>query len=387
MPHKDKLHNATICVSSEIGNDTAYNAVTPPLYLSSTYKFGGLDDMGVYDYGRSGNPNRASLASTIAKMEGGAGAVVTSSGMAAIDLALNLVPNNGLVIAPHDCYGGTHRLLKSREAQGRFRVEFIDQNSERAVERAFEEKPALILIETPSNPLMRVVDISALARAAHDIGALVVCDNTFLSPARQLPLSLGADIIVHSATKYINGHSDVVGGIVVAKTEQMTEDLAWWANCTGVTGAPFDSFLTLRGLRTLHARMDVQEANAMKIAEYLEAHPKVSKVYYPGLKSDPGYELAQKQQSGPGAMLSFELAGTRDDVGTFLGGTELFQLAESLGGTESLICHPASMTHRAMTPEVRATAGIRETLIRLSVGLEHSTDQLTELDKLFANLN
>lgn len=385
MPHKD-FDNATICVSSQIGNDPAYGAVTPPLYLTSTYKFEALDKIGTYDYGRSGNPNRDALAKTLSAMEGGADAVITSSGMAAIDLVLNLVPNNSLIIAPHDCYSGTHRLLNARQEQGRFRVEFIDQNSARAVERALEEKPSLLLIETPSNPLMRLVDIEALARDAHDIGALVVCDNTFLSPARQQPLQLGADIVVHSTTKYINGHSDVVGGIVVAKSQTQAELLTWWANCTGVTGAPFDSFLTLRGLRTLHARIDVQEANAQKIAEFLYAHPAVSKVYYPGLITDPGYALMQRQQSGPGAMLSFELASNRDGLARFLSKTHLFQLAESLGGTESLICHPASMTHRSMSEQARATAGIRETLIRVSVGLERSSDQLAELSAMFANL-
>ena len=376
---------ASLCVNSEIGNDPAYGAVTPPLYLSSTYKFNGLDDMGPYDYGRSGNPNRDALANTVAALEGGAGGVVTATGMAAIDLTLNLVPRGRLVIAPHDCYGGTHRLLLARQEQGRFRVEFIDQTSERALERAFDEKPALVLIETPSNPLMRVVDIAAIASAAHEVGALVVCDNTFLSPVRQLPLSLGADIVIHSSTKYINGHSDVVGGIVVAGTDALAEKLAWWANCTGVTGAPFDSFLTLRGLRTLSARMDVQESNAQKIATFLESHAQVDKVYYPGLKSNPGYALAKRQQSGPGAMLSFDLKGGRKNLPAFLKDTGVFQFAESLGGTESLLCHPASMTHRAMDDAAQKRAGIGAGLLRLSVGLEHNDDQLAALRTMFAN--
>ena len=379
------LSPESICVNSEIGNDATFGAVTPPLYLSSTYKFPGLDNMGVYDYGRGGNPNRDALAKTVAAMEGGAGAVVTSSGMAAIDLALNLVGQGQLVIAPHDCYGGTYRLLLARQEQGRFRVDFVDQNSERALERAFDEKPALVLIETPSNPLMRVVDIAAITKAAHDVGALVVCDNTFLSPVRQLPLSLGADIVVHSSTKYINGHSDVVGGIVVAGTDALAEKLAWWANCTGVTGAPFDSFLTLRGLRTLSARMDAQESNAQKIAAFLESHAQVDKVYYPGLKSNPGYELAQRQQSGPGAMLSFDLKGGRANLPAFLKDTGVFQFAESLGGTESLLCHPASMTHRAMDDAAQNRAGIGAGLLRLSVGLEHSGDQIAALRTMFAN--
>jgi cystathionine gamma-synthase len=358
----------------------------PPIYLSSTYKFNGLDEMGPYDYGRSGNPNRDGLASAVATLEGGAGGVVTSSGMAAIDLVLNFIEPGQTLVAPHDCYGGTYRLLLARQKQGRFNVVFVDQADPDKVAKALADKPGMLLIETPSNPLMRVVDIKALTEAAHKVGAQVVCDNTFLSPARQLPFSLGADFVIHSATKYLNGHSDVVGGIALAKDPAHVEELVWWANCTGVTGAPFDSFLILRGLRTLHARMDVQEANAIKIAAFLENHPRIAKTYYPGLKSDPGYELAKKQQSGPGAMLSFELDTDRKGIAAFLQKTDLFQLAESLGGTESLICHPASMTHRAMAEDARREAGIGESLIRLSVGLEHVDDQLAELERLFANL-
>lgn len=386
MPH-NQLHNATKCVTSEIGNDPAYGAVTPPLYLTSTYKFHGLDEMGQYDYGRSGNPNRDGLARAVAALEGGAGGVVTSSGMAAIDVVLNFVEPGGTVIAPHDCYGGTHRLLLARAKQGRFEVKFIDQTDKTELDTCLAHKPALIFLETPSNPLMRVVHVQSIAEAAHSVGALVVCDNTFLSPARQLPFSLGADFVIHSATKYLNGHSDVVGGIALAKTAEHVEELVWWANCTGVTGAPFDSYLILRGLRTLHARMDVQEANAIKIAAFLHDHPKVNRVYYPGLETDLGYDLAQKQQSGPGAMLSFELKTDREGIGKFLGGTNIFQMAESLGGTESLICHPASMTHRAMDDEAQAQAGISQTLIRLSVGLEHIDDQLEELRTLLAGVS
>jgi len=385
MPH-NSLQPATVCAASEIGNDPAYGAVTPPLYLTSTYNFKALDDMGPYDYGRSGNPNRDALARTLAKMERGAGAVITSSGMAAIDLVFNLVPRGALVLVPHDCYGGTHRLLLARQKQGRFKVQFIDQTEPRAVDLAFEKPPALVFIETPSNPLMRVADIAALCARAHKAGALAVCDNTFLSPARQNPLTLGADIVVHSSTKYINGHSDIVGGAAIAKSQEHAEELAWWANCTGVTGAPFDAFLTLRGLRTLHARLGVQETNAQKIAAFLQNHAAVSKVHYPGLEGDAGYELAQRQQSGPGAMLSFEVKAPRENLGRFLNDTSVFQLAESLGGTESLICHPASMTHRAMDEQARAAAGISERLIRLSVGLEHIDDQRAELTRLFTNL-
>lgn len=380
------LRSETKCVNSQIGNDSNHNAVIPPIYLSSTYKFSGLDEIGQYDYGRGGNPNRDGLAQTLATLEGGAGAIITSSGMAAIDLILNFVKPGETVIAPHDCYGGTYRLLLAREKQGRFNLTFVDQSNRDAIGECFANKPALILIETPSNPIMRVVDIKYLADAAHKVGARVVCDNTFLSPARQLPFSLGADFVVHSATKYLNGHSDVVGGVALAKDPADVEELVWWANCTGVTGAPFDSYLILRGLRTLHARMDIQEANAGRIGEFLQSVPAVKKTYYPGLPSDPGFELAKRQQSGPGAMLSFELDTDREGIRKFLAGTNLFQMAESLGGTESLICHPSSMTHRAMGPEALAQAGITENLIRLSVGLEHSEDQINELKSMFSQL-
>ena len=378
MPHN--LKQQTKCVNSGIGNDEAFGAVTPPLYLSSTYKFPGFGEMGKYDYGRGGNPNRDALADALTALEGGAGAVVTSSGMAAIDLVLNLVPHGGLVLAPHDCYGGTFRLLLSRAEQGRFRVEFINQTTKATPANIRDKKPDLVLIETPSNPLMRVSDIAALSTAAHDAGALAVCDNTFLSPARQTPLALGADIALHSTTKFINGHSDVVGGAVVAGTQDHAEKLAWWANCTGVTGAPFDSYQTLRGLRTLHARMDVQENNAKKLVTYLRQNNLVKHVYYP----DDG--LAKKQQSGAGAMLSFELDTKPENLRSFFKDTGILQFAESLGGTESLICHPATMTHRAMSQEDRETAGISETLIRMSVGMEHQDDLLLALERMFSNL-
>ena len=295
----------------------------------------------------------------------------------------NLLTSDELIIAPHDCYGGTHRLLTHRMKQGRFRSLFVDQSDAKALEDALAQNPALILIETPSNPLMRLVDISAICKAAHNVGALVVVDNTFLSPARQTPLSLGADFVLHSTTKYLNGHSDVVGGCIVAKTAEHAEQLGWWANCTGVTGSPFDSFMTLRGMRTLHARMDMAESNALALAKFLKKHKAVDHVYYPGLRSDAGYKLMKKQQSGPGAMLSFEVKGGREAAKAVLENTSIFQLAESLGGVESLICHPATMTHRAMEPDARDIAGIKDTLIRISVGLEDIKDLKSDLEVSF----
>jgi cystathionine gamma-synthase len=239
---------------------------------------------------------------------------------------------------------------------------------------ALSAQPALVWVETPSNPLLRIVDVAAVSRAAHAAGALVVADNTFLSPVWQRPLALGADVVLHSTTKYLNGHSDVVGGAVVAAGRELHERLAWWANCIGVTGAPFDSYLTLRGLRTLHARMQAHGENAAAVARVLVAHPAVARVHYPGLESHPGHALAKAQQQGFGAMVSFELHGGIPQVRAFLDALQLFSLAESLGGVESLVAHPASMTHAAMDEAARTRAGISQTLLRLSVGIEDGVD-------------
>ncbi len=373
----------TQSVQAGVGADKTYNAVMPPLYTSSTYLWEDIETKGPYDYGRSANPNRDILLSAISDLEGGAGGEVTASGMAAIDLCLNLVRADDLIIAPHDCYGGTHRLLTHRAAQGRIRVEFVDQSDDAALDAALSQGPKLVFIETPSNPLMRLVDIEMIADKARKAGAISVCDNTFLSPARQLPLSLGCDVVLHSTTKYLNGHSDVVGGIVIAKDPDIIERLRWWANAAGVTGSPFDSWLTLRGLRTLHARMEIQERNAQALAEFLTTRDDVDRVYYPGLASDPGYTLAQKQQSGPGAMLSFEIKGDLNKAKTFLSSLNVFQLAPSLGGTESLICQPALMTHAGMAPEARAEAGIKDNLIRVSVGMENIEDLKADFEAGF----
>lgn len=361
-----------------VNADPTHGAVIPPLYLSSNYSFDGLDGKRRYDYTRSGNPTRDVLGETLAELEGGCGAVVTATGMAAVDLALFSLEPGDLLIAPHDLYGGTHRLLCARARRGHFEVAFVDQNDRAALDAAFARGPKLILIETPSNPLMRVVDVADICARAKAAGCKAAVDNTFLSPALQTPLALGADLVIHSTTKYINGHSDVVGGCVVAKDPADLEQLTWWANCLGVTGSPFDAWLTLRGVRTLFARVERQQATAGRVAEWLETHPAVRKVNYPGLKSHPGHEIAARQQAGFGAMLSLELAGL-DAARAFADTLQVFTLAESLGGVESLVAHPALMTHAAMTPEARATAGITDGLLRLSIGLEHPEDLLADL--------
>ena len=371
----------TRTVRAALESDTQFGAVVPPIHLTSTFAFAGYGEKRAYDYSRSGNPTRDALAGALADLEGGAGAVVTSSGMAAVSLVTQLFRPGQVAVVPHDCYGGTYRLFNALGQRGSLDVRFVDFQDQRALQAALVPGPALVWIETPSNPLLRIVDLAAVAAAAHDAGALVVADNTFLSPVWQRPIELGADVVVHSTTKYLNGHSDVVGGAIVAARRELHEQLAWWANCTGATGAPFDSYLTLRGMRTLHARMRAHGENTEQVVALLVRHPAVSKVYYPGLRSHPGHAIASAQQSGFGAMASFELNGTVENVKALLGSMELFSLAESLGGVESLIAHPASMTHAAMDAVARQRAGISETLLRLSVGIEEGADLVADLER------
>lgn len=375
------LHASTRAVRAGIDADPAFGAVTPPLVLSSNFSFAGFGQKRQYDYTRSGNPTRDLLADALAELEGGAGAVVTATGMAAITLVLEalLQPGDRLLVT-HDCYGGSWRLFDALARKGRFRLQLVDLADPRALAAALVEPPALVWIETPSNPLLRLTDLRFVIDAAQRAGALTLVDNTFLSPALQTPIrDFGADLVLHSTTKYINGHSDVVGGAVVAREAALHERLAWWANALGLTGSPFDSFLTLRGLRTLDARLRVHQENAAALAELLAAHPAVSAVHYPGLDAHPGHALARRQQRGFGAMISFELAGGVAAVEAFVAGLRQFTLAESLGGVESLVAHPASMTHAAMSAEARAVAGIGDGLLRLSVGIEALADLAGDL--------
>ncbi|MFC0633511.1 cystathionine gamma-synthase [Brevundimonas balnearis] len=369
----------TLAARSGVDQDPAHGAVMPPLYLSSNYAFAGFEQKRRYDYTRSGNPTRDVLAETLAGLEGGAGCVVTATGMAAVDLSLSPLEPGDLLVAPHDLYGGTHRLLCARARKGHFRVVFVDQNDETALAAALAEGPKLVFVETPSNPLLRIVDIQRICRLAHAAGAKVIADNTFLSPALQQPIRLGADVVVHSTTKYINGHSDVVGGALISADPADHEHYAWWANCLGVTGSPFDAYLTLRGVRTLFPRLEQQQRSAQAVAEALIVHPAVKAVHYPGLPSHPGHALARRQQTGFGAMLSVELNGGTEAVRALVETLQVFTLAESLGGVESLIAHPATMTHAAMTPEARIEAGITDGLLRLSIGLEAPQDLLADL--------
>ena len=371
---------ATAAVRAGIDRDTAYGAVTPPIVLSSNFSFAGFAQKREYDYTRSGNPTRDLLAEALAELEGGAGAVVTATGMGAITLVLNalLEPGDRLVV-PHDAYGGSWRLFNALAAKGHFELITADLTDPRSLADALAQSPKLVLLETPSNPLLRITDLRFVIEAAHTAGARAVVDNTFLSPALQTPIAFGADVVLHSTTKYINGHSDVVGGAVVARDAETHQQLVWWANALGLTGSPFDSFLTLRGLRTLDARLRAHQENANAIAALLDTHPAVSKVYFPGLPLHPGHAVAARQQKGFGAMLSLELEGGEEAVRAFVEGLRYFTLAESLGGVESLVAHPATMTHAAMTPEARAKAGISDGLLRLSVGIEATDDLLADL--------
>jgi cystathionine gamma-synthase len=373
------LDPRTAAVRAGLETDAATGAVVPPLHLSSTYAFPAFGEKGPYDYSRSGNPTRDLLATALADLENGAGAVVTGSGMAAIALVGQLLPRGSRLIAPHDCYGGSFRLFSAWQRRGDLQVEFVDFGVPGALASALATPAALVWIETPSNPLLRITDIKATVALARAAGALVAVDNTFLSPVLQQPLSFGADLVVHSTTKYLNGHSDVVGGAVIAATTERHTELAWWANATGVTGSAFDSFMVLRGLRTLHARMAIHESNAGALAAWLEGQPGVRRVLYPGLRSHPGHALAQAQQRGFGAIITLELEGGETAVRQFVETVKLFSLAESLGGVESLIAHPSTMTHAAMTPEARAAAGLSDGLLRLSVGIEALPDLQRDL--------
>ncbi|MGY0617578.1 O-succinylhomoserine (thiol)-lyase [Vibrio sp. FJH11] len=375
---------ATIAVRTGIESDTQYHAVVPPIYLSTNYGFPAFGEVPKYDYTRSGNPNRGLLESALSELESGKGAVVTNCGTSALNLWVSaFIGPDDLIVAPHDCYGGTYRLFNTRANKGDFKVLFVDQSDEQALDAALAQKPKLILIETPSNPLVRVVDIAAVCEKAKQVGALVAVDNTFLTPVYQKPLELGADFVIHSTTKYINGHSDVIGGVVITKTQEHAEELAWWGNCIGATGTPFDSYMTLRGIRTLGARMRVHEESSQQVLAYLKQQSLAAKIYHPSLPEHPGHEIAKKQQSGFGSMLSFEFGGSFEQLKVFVKELQLFSLAESLGGVESLICHPASMTHRAMGEAALAEAGVSQQLLRLSVGLEDAQDLIADLEQAF----
>lgn len=370
----------TRALRAGIATDEGLGAVVPPIHLTTNYTFAGFDEKRRYDYARCGNPNRDTLAEAVSALENGAGAVVTPTGLGAITLvAMRYLTVGDRVVIPHDCYGGTSRLFRTLAAKGFCELELVDLTDDAAVDEALTRAPAMVWIETPSNPLLRITDVESVARRAKAAGALVVADNTFLTPLLQRPLDQGCDVVVHSTTKYLNGHSDVVGGVVVVKDEADVQPLADEANALGIVGSPFDAYLTLRGLRTLHVRMRQHEESARAIVEAVREHPAVQAVYWPGLADHPGHDLAARQQDGFGAMVSIDLVGGTDAVRAAVDGLRVFTFAESLGGTESLLCHPGTMTHASMSPQAQQVAGIGPGLVRLSVGLEPVEDLVADL--------
>lgn len=369
----------TRTIHTGVYKDATFNSVTTPIYPSSTFRFEDLGKTKGYDYSRSGNPTRTALEENIAALEGGARAFAVATGMAAITATLHLFKAGDHLVCTHDCYGGTERLLRTYGELFGLQTTYVDMSRLDQVRAALQPNTKALWLETPSNPLLNLIDIRALSEIAHDHNALAIVDNTFLSPYNQRPFELGADLIVHSTTKYLNGHSDVVGGAIVAKAQAQAERLQFLVNALGQGASPFDCWLVLRGIKTLAPRMQAHEKNARAIAEFLASHPRVAKVYYPGLKNHPQHELAKRQQHGFGGMVSFEAAGGIDGVNRVLRGVKFFSLAESLGGVESLICHPVTMTHASMTPSRREKAGINERVIRLSIGLEDVEDLIEDL--------
>jgi len=360
------------------------NEVVAPIYLSSTYARKEVKNPGQFQYSRSSNPTRFALEKRYASLEQAKYGLGFASGLAAEALLLfTLLKPGDHVVGFDDLYGGTKRLLNQWKEKYKITISLVDATNSQLVEEAILPETKLIWLETPTNPLLKVCDIAAISEIAHHHNVLVIVDNTFLSPYFQNPTVLGADIVVHSVTKYIAGHSDVIGGAIMLNDTALYEELKFNQNALGVVPSPFDCYLTLRGLKTLSLRMDKHQSNALAIAAYLENHPKVTRVYYPGLPSHPQYELNLKQTNGFGGMISFEIKGGEKEAVQFLESLELFTLAESLGGVESLIEHPALMTHSSITQKEREQAGIKDSLIRVSIGVEDKTDLINDLEQAF----
>ena len=361
--------------------DPAYGAVMQPVYQVSTFAYKNVNEMGPYDYSRSGNPTRTALEDCIASLEGGSHGFAFGTGMAAETTALALLSSGDHLIVHDDLYGGTYRLCSSVIARHGVEVQFLNLRNQAALKAAIKPNTKMIWTESPTNPVMNILDLAGIADIARTKGVLTVCDNTFLSPYFQNPLALGIDIVMHSTTKYINGHSDVVGGAIVVNDPELAKRIYFHQNAMGTCQAPHDCFLVLRGLKTLALRMEAHNRNALAIARWLESHPKIESVLHPGLESHPQHELAKRQARGFGGTFSFRVKGGEAEAFRMLGGVKLFILAESLGGVESLIEHPWSMTHASMPEEARAAAGITGNLIRISVGIEHVDDLIDDLDQ------
>ena len=369
----------TDTIHAGVGPDKAYGAIMTPIYQSSTFVFDDIGKHRGFDYTRSGNPTRKALEDSLCALEGCSSAVAVTTGMAAITTTLNLFRSGDEIICTDDCYGGTSRLMKTVEEHFGIKVHFVNLQDAENLLPFINANTRAVWVETPSNPLLNLVDITAVAALAKERALLTIVDNTFLSPYGQKPFELGADIVVHSTTKYLNGHSDVVGGAVLSNSEDLDTRLKFLVNCLGTCAQPFDCWLVLRGIKTLVVRMREHERNALAVAEFLVSHPKVRRVFYPGLPTHPQHELAKKQQQSFGGMVSFELDGPVEELYRVLKATKLFALAESLGGVESLIEHPATMSHASMDSAHRQAAGITDTIIRLSVGIEDRDDLIADL--------
>lgn len=364
--------------------DLTTGAIMPPIYQTSTYVQSSPGEHKGYEYTRSHNPTRTRLEECLASLENAKHCLVTASGLSASSLIMHMLPKGSKVMCGDDVYGGTYRLF-SKVFPDIHQYKFVDTTDLKKLEAdMLSYKPALVWLETPTNPLLKISDIAAISAMAKKVGALVVVDNTFMSPFFQNPLNQGADIVLHSMTKFINGHSDVVGGAMMFNSDELREKLFYLQNAIGPSQSPFDSWLVLRGIKTLAVRMKAHEQNAMKIANYLENHPKVEKVIYPGLASHPQFDIAKKQMKGFGGMITFFLKGGITESRRFLETVKLFSLAESLGGVESLVDHPAIMTHASIPKEVREQLGIYDNLIRLSVGIEDCDDLIADLEKAFS---
>lgn len=371
---------STIAIHAGNEPDSATGAVTVPIYQTSTYAQEGLGKHKGYEYARTQNPTRSALETNIAALEGAKFGFAFASGMAATDAVLKLVKGGEHVILGDNTYGGTFRLFSRVLSEYGVEFDLVDTTDATNLERAFKPNTKMVFVETPTNPVMSVTDLQAVSDIAHAHGAKVVCDNTFMSPYLQRPLEFGVDIVVHSTTKYINGHSDSIGGFVALNDEKDAEWIGFIQNAVGAILSPFDSFLVLRGTKTLAIRMEAHDRNGREVAAFLAEHPKVEKVYYPGLASHPQHELAKRQQRGFGGMVAFE-TGSLANAKKVLEGVKLCTLGESLGGVESLISHPASMTHASVPAEKRAQLGITDGLVRVSVGIEDIEDIIADLDQ------
>ncbi|MEH2417737.1 cystathionine gamma-synthase [Nostoc sp.] len=364
--------------------DPETGAVIVPIYLTSTYEQEAIGKHKGYEYSRTGNPTRTALESALASIENGKFGLAFASGLAATTTVLSLLKSGDHIVAGDDLYGGTYRLLEKVVKNWGVTTTYVDIDNIADFETAIKPNTKLIWIETPTNPLLKIIDIAALANIAHKNNIILAVDNTFASPYFQTPLDNGADIVVHSTTKYLGGHSDIIGGAVITSNEQLYTELKFYQNAIGAIPSPFDSWLVLRGIKTLAVRMREHEKNALFLAEFLEKHPKIERIYYPGLSSHEQHQLAKEQMSGFGGMISLELKGGFAEVERFASRLKLFLLAESLGGVESLLCYPTKMTHGSLPEAERLKRGIKDNLVRLSVGIEHQQDLQADLENALA---